>query len=92
MARKTKAADATTTTTTEAPAAPEPKTYTVTEKGAALAPRPGSLRAQAWALVVQHAGEPDGQAAVAAALKAEPIGAISGTNLFGWARKAGLVA
>lgn len=86
MARKTA-----TQTAPEAPAAEAPKTYTITDKGKSLVARPGSHRANAWALVVEHAGKPGGQAAVAAALKAEPIGAITGTNLFGWARKAGLV-
>jgi hypothetical protein len=88
MARKTQ----TTTPATEAPETPAPKTYTLTEKGSALTTRAGSHRAAAWALVVEHAGKPDGQAAVAKALKENPIGAITGTNFFGWARKAGLIA
>lgn len=89
MARKTATKTAPEAATPEAPA---PKTYTLTEKGTAMVARPGSHRAAAWALVVQHADQPDGQAAVAKALKDQPIGAITGTNLFGWARKAGLIA
>ena len=79
-----------------APAAkPEPKApapYTLTEKGKALAPRHATARAAAWAVLVRHAGKPDGAASLKAELATTPnVGAITGANLLGWARKAGLV-
>ena len=78
------------------PAAPEPKApvpYTLTDAGKALAPRHATARAAAWAILVRHAGKPDGAASLKAEIATTPnCGAITGANLLGWARKAGLVA
>ena len=84
-------------TTPPAPAAkPEPKAlapYTLTDAGKALAPRPGTARDAAWAILVRHAGKPDGASRLKAEIATTPnVGAITGANLLGWARKAGLVA
>lgn len=73
-------------------AAPAPATYTLTDKGKALAPRPESDRARAWVHVVEHAGKPGGAAKARDAIGKGKYGAITGANMLGWARKAGLVA
>jgi hypothetical protein len=74
------------TTTTEAPPRRE---YHRTDKGKDLLPRPGSKRAIAWDLLVANEGKPLEEAV--AAINAAKAGAITGRNLLGWARKAGLI-
>ena len=94
MAKTPKTAAPTAAKATPAPAATaKPTTYTLTEAGAKMAPRPTSKRHAAWTLVVQHAGKPGGLAAVMDAVgKGKPgMGSITGANLMGWAVKAGLV-
>ena len=87
MARKTK------TTETPAPVKTDkPTAYTLTEKGAALKVRAGTARDGAWSLLVKHAGQEDGIAKARAEINAAPnLGSINATNLFGWARKQGLI-
>lgn len=76
----------------KAPTKAAPATYTLTDKGKALAPRPESDRARAWVHVVEHAGKPGGAAKARDAIGKGKYGAITGANMLGWARKAGLVA
>ena len=58
--------------------------------GKTLTARPGSHRAIAWGVLAAHEGKPEVDAI--AAINQAKAGSITGRNLIGWARKAGLIA
>jgi hypothetical protein len=69
----------------------QPSTYSLTPAGAAFTARPTSKRHAAWQLLLASAGQPGGLATMQAAVNTAKHGTITGRNLLGWARKAGLV-